>query len=476
MTDDDALARGPVRAHDTRDPRAPARLDDALDRLGLRTPLARDGLLAAVVLPVSGAMLWAFVVLLAEEDGVRLPPGAVALLAAAVSVQSLVLCVRRSRPVLCLATVVLVHLVILSLVPPDSSMQGLAPFIAAYTCGTLLPPHRLLRVLAAAAALIGVPGALVAGTLLDALAAPGAAPVSQPWSLVGNGILVGGLLIAALFSYAVPALVGAHVATRRRYADLTRLRAAEDVQRQRERAEGAIMAERARMARELHDIAAHHLSGMVVQLGAAELLIGRDDNAAREATAWVRSQGRETLDNLRLVVGALREPGEAADPSGGGGTLPGASGAPVPGAAALDRLVGAEQALGGSVALEREGEPYGLPPVADVTVYRVAQEALSNAREHAPNTPVRVLLHYRDSRIVLRVENETGDGRPAASGKPAGAPRGLGLLGMRERAQLVGAELAAGPTAEGGWRVRLDLPVGNETAPARTKAAGQEEA
>ncbi|MFC7743085.1 sensor histidine kinase [Nocardiopsis composta] len=285
------------------------RLDTALDRLGLRTPAARDRALAVLMVLVSSGMLWAFVRLLAEEDGIRLPPTATALLGALVYTQSLALCVRRSRPVLCLAVMALTHLGTVALLPPHVTAQSLAPFIAAYTCGTLLPPRRLLRCITAVVVLLGLSGAAVAGTLPGVLLDPEAAGVARHWTLQEHLLLVGGQLIVALAVYAGPALVGAHVATRRRYTGLVRLRAAEAVERQRERAAGAVMAERARMARELHDIAAHHLSGMVVQAGAAERLIGRDDPAAREATAWIRSQGRETLDSLRLVVGALRDPG-----------------------------------------------------------------------------------------------------------------------------------------------------------------------
>jgi len=463
MTETDPGARDPLQVPAPQGLRAVERLDTALDRLGLRTPAARDRALAVLMVLVSSGMLWAFVRLLAEEDGIRLPPTATALLGVLVYTQSLALCVRRSRPVLCLAVMALTHLGTVALLPPHVTAQSLAPFIAAYTCGTLLPPRRLLRCITAVVVLLGLSGAAVAGTLPGVLLDPEAAGVARHWTLQEHLLLVGGQLIVALAVYAGPALVGAHVATRRRYTGLVRLRAAEAVERQRERAAGAVMAERARMARELHDIAAHHLSGMVVQAGAAERLIGRDDPAAREATAWIRSQGRETLDSLRLVVGALRDPGEG--PAGDG---PPDSGAPVPGAAALDRLVRTERELGADVELVREGDPYDLPPIADVTVYRVAREALSNARDHAPGAPVRILLRYGASRVALRVDN--GPGRGRGGGPQSDAPRGMGLIGMAERAQLVGAELEAGPLPGGGWRVVLDLPVDRQASAAARPA------
>ena len=465
------------------------RPDEWLDRLGLRSDLARDGLLAVTVTLVSTALLWTVVGLMADMEGVRLTPAVVAAFTAVMCAQSLVLWVRRRAPVSCLVAVALAQVLIVAMLPAQASVQGLAPLIAAYTCGTLLSARALAWTLAGVVVGHGVVGGLVTGVLFDPASLSEYAPVTPPTGLQGTVVLYGGLLVSALVVYGSAAALGSSVATRRRYTDLVRVRAAEAVQRQRERAEGAVMAERARMARELHDIAAHHLSGMVVQAGAAERLIGRDDRAAREATAWVRAQGRQTLDSLRQVVGALREPG--GEPVGDGLAHtgdPGSRGAPVPGAAALDRLLRVERDLGATVDLVREGEAYDLPPVADVTVYRVAGEALSNAREHAPGAPVRVVLAYAEARVVLQVENGPGGGGDgggggggggrgdgdggagdgagagAAAGGPAHAPRGLGLLGMRERAQLVRAELAAGPTAGGGWRVRLDLPVDGDAA------------
>ncbi|WP_147453908.1 sensor histidine kinase [Nocardiopsis sp. Huas11] len=470
-------------------PRPPGRPQEWLQRLGVRSDLARDGLLAVAVALVSSVILWALVDPMAEVEGIRLSPAATSAFTAVMCAQSLLLWARRRYPVLCLAAVVLLQVVIVAMLPMYTTVQGLAPFVAAYTCGALLPTRRLVWTLAAVTVGHGVIGGLVTGMLVDPALVRQDAPTAVRPDSGEVTWLIGGLLLSALVVYVGFALLGAFVATRRRYVDLLRERAAEAVQRQRERAEGAIMAERARMARELHDIAAHHLSGMVVQAGAAERLIGRDDRAAREATAWVRAQGRETLDSLRMVVGALREPGE--EPASTGDALahtgdPGSRGAPVPGAAALDRLVGTERDLGAAVDLVREGEPYDLPPVADVTVYRVAREALSNAREHAPGAPVRVTLAYAGTRVVLEVDNGPRPDGGAASGADTGrgsdsaraslAPRGLGLLGMRERAQLVNAELAAGPTARGGWRIRLDLPVGREVTAGREHNSNKEDA
>jgi signal transduction histidine kinase len=131
----------------------------------------------------------------------------------------------------------------------------------------------------------------------------------------------------------------------------------------------------------------------------------------------------------------------------------------VPGLSVLDRLVQTARELGTPVDLVRDGEPRDLPPIADISFYRVTQEALSNVRDHAPGAPARVVLRYRDSEVSLEVVNEA---RPAPDRPRAG--RGFGLAGMRERAQLIGATFEAGPTPSGGWQVSLSLPLDRETS------------
>nr|WP_232531263.1 histidine kinase [Microlunatus antarcticus] len=208
------------------------------------------------------------------------------------------------------------------------------------------------------------------------------------------------------------------------------------------------------MARELHDVAAHHLTGLLVQASAAERLVGADPEAARRAVLEVRAQGRQALDNLRAVVGVLRQ-------HGGGTGAVGTAGAldldPVPGLAVLPGLIDAARGLGDPVRLEVVGTPVPLAPVADVTAYRVAQEALSNARQHAPQQEVVVTLTYTDDAVRLCVVSGSPD--PAATPVPdPGVRVGFGLAGMRERAALVGGVLEAGPVPGPAWRVALLLP------------------
>lgn len=441
-------------------------LNDRLNRLGVRGPFARDCLLAVLAALVSVALLLGMLVSLARAEGVTFSTGTVASLIVLLVAQSLALCVRRVNVLGCLVAVSLAQLAISTLVPSEVSFLSPPPLIAAYTCGVRLAIPRLLWIIGAVVTVQGV-------WIVYATAAQ-ANPAAQPWTapgtlaLVDESLMVGsGPIISLAVSYVVAALTGTYVAMRRRYTKLERLRARDAVRAQQERAESAIRAERSRMARELHDIAAHHLSGMVVQAAAAERLIGRDEDAAREATGWIRTQGKETLDGLRLVVGALREPGESAHATGASlrhEGEPGADGAPVPGLATIDRLLESERGFGTSIDFERTGQRYPLPPVADVTFYRVTQEALSNAREHAAGAEVRIALRYSASEVVLEVENQPGRDLALERADADDAPRGLGLVGMRERAQLIGAVLRAGRTTAGGWNVTLTLPVTREVS------------
>ncbi len=422
--------------------------DVLLNRWGLRGELSRDCALAAVLAVLSAGMVWLLLDLLDRAEGIVVPADTGVALGLTMVAQSLLVCVRRRFPTACLMGITALQVLALAVLPAEVGIQGLALFVAAYTCGTLLAPRRLVVVITAATLLHGLAGALVLGAL--------APDISMTTPLDGPLVTRLWLMVVGIPVFVAPALLGVHTATRRRYVDLLRVRADEEIRAQRERAEGAIRSERTRMARELHDIAAHHLSGMVVQAGAAERLVGRDDQAAREAMAWVRAQGRETLNSLRLVVGALRDPGDEVEGLRHHGE-PGARGAPVPGLAARDRLVEAERELGTGIELTREGEPFALPPVADVTAYRLVQESLSNVRDHAHGASVRLSLRYGLSRVCVEVENGAGGARTTDR-----EHRGLGLLGMRERAQMVGATLETGPTAAGGWRVRWEVPVERE--------------
>lgn len=405
------------------------RIDRVLTVVGLVGVFRRDCALAVVVaLGMLGVLGLTTIDPELALDGLAADDFAVAL--AAVAVQCLLLCLRRVAPTTTLVLVVLAQIAMTVLMPPGGAVHGPALLIAAYTCAIVLRFRRVVWLTTTALVV-----ELAVHAVVNALAEP------PPALHTYLSLLTAQILNLAL-SYYGGVLLGVHVATRRRYLELVQLRAHEAVATQQDRVRAAIGQERSRMARELHDLAAHHLSGMVVQAGVVEKLVDRDPERARATAAWVRQQGRRTLHDLRLVVGALREPGQDDDVSG-----------TVPGLAQLDQLVDIARDLGTPITVERHGSAE-LPPIADITVHRVAQEALSNARDHAPGAPVHVLVDIRDGEVVLEVVN----GPSVGGGKLAADSRGFGLMGMRERAQLVGATLHAGATPDGGWRVRLAVP------------------
>jgi signal transduction histidine kinase len=209
----------------------------------------------------------------------------------------------------------------------------------------------------------------------------------------------------------------------------------------------AIVAERARIARELHDVVAHCVSVMVIQAGAAEDLLDRDPAAAGQPLRAVQDAGQEAVAELGHMLGLLR--GAAAPDTR----------VPQPGVAQLPELVAQVRGAGLPVAYEIEGTPRDLPPGVDVALYRLAQEALTNVLKHARGARATVLLRYAEAEVALRVQD---DGR----GADTGPGPGHGLIGMRERVVLYGGTLAAGPRNGGGFAVDAVIPLGTRALPA----------
>jgi signal transduction histidine kinase len=202
----------------------------------------------------------------------------------------------------------------------------------------------------------------------------------------------------------------------------------------------AVAEERARIARELHDIVAHSVSIMVLQAGAVRTRLTADQNDEREALLAVERTGREALTEMRRLLGAMRADREAAEL------------APQPGLGHLSELVAKVRASGLPVELRVEGEPVTLPAGVDLSAYRIVQEGLTNALKHAGPAHAQVVLRYEDDGVEVEVAD---DGR---GGGTAGAA-GHGLVGMRERVKLFGGDFEAGPRNGGGFAVRARLPV-----------------
>lgn len=226
--------------------------------------------------------------------------------------------------------------------------------------------------------------------------------------------------------------------------DVRRAQANEHKALERERdahVQSALARERTELARELHDIAAHHMSGIAVMASAIERQIDGAPESAKEGAVAVREQSRLVLADLRRLVGLLREDDEV--------------GAAVYAIAAIKDLAArapAKTELKVHPGLEEELGA-GLGPLSQLVGYRMVQESLANAARHAPGAPCLVVIDDRDRlALSLRVSNEPSTSAAASPGS------GFGLLGMSERAELVGAVLHYGPTLEGGWEVSLRLP------------------
>jgi signal transduction histidine kinase len=207
----------------------------------------------------------------------------------------------------------------------------------------------------------------------------------------------------------------------------------------------AIVEERARIARELHDVVAHSISVMVVQARGGRRVLESEPADAREALAVIESTGQQALDEMRRLVGMLRSGDE---------TLPLA---PQPSLSELGTLVEQVRAAGLPVELAVEGEPRDLPPGIDLSAFRIVQEALTNALTHAGPARARVVLRYLADDLELEISDD-GPGNGGASGS------GYGLVGMRERVSVYGGELQAGRHPEGGYTLRVRLPLGSARA------------
>jgi len=217
------------------------------------------------------------------------------------------------------------------------------------------------------------------------------------------------------------------------------------------RAQIAVAAERARIARELHDVVAHNVSVMVVQADGAAFALESSPARAREALTAISRTGRQALAEMRSLLGVLRSADEQD-----------AELAPQPGVEQLAGLLEQTRAAGLPVSFAIEGVPRPLPPGSALAAYRVVQESLTNARKHGgPTVSAAVTLRFCEDQLVIKV---TDDGR-ARSVPVDGDGLGHGLIGMRERVDVHGGTVTAGPRPGGGWRVTATLPLSAAAAP-----------
>jgi len=251
-----------------------------------------------------------------------------------------------------------------------------------------------------------------------------------------------GSIISNAVVFGTAWLLGDNVQTRRAYVASLRERAETAEQTRAAEAQRAVAEERNRIARELHDVVAHSMSVMVVQAGAARRIVDRDPDQATEAIGAIEATGRQALTEMRRLLGVLRDDGAAAM-------------APQPSLGGLEDLVDEVREAGLTVSIEVEGEARPLPAGIDLSAYRIVQEALTNALKHGgPETQVRIVIAYGDDEVSVEVLD---DGRGAAAPLVDGG--GHGLIGMRERAEVCGGHLTAGPRPGGGYAVRARLPL-----------------
>ncbi|MFD5227902.1 sensor histidine kinase [Streptomyces qaidamensis] len=250
--------------------------------------------------------------------------------------------------------------------------------------------------------------------------------------------------IGPFFWLMLPLAAGNMTRLRRAYLQAVQARAEHAERTREEEARLRVTEERMRIARELHDVVAHHMALANAQAGtAAHLALTRPEQTQKilnDLTGTTSSALRE----LKAALGLLRRDGE----------VPGSvSLEPSPGLSRLPELVSACESAGLKVTVDTEGEPQPLSPGVDLTAYRIVQEALTNVTKHATAEAARVLLTYTGSRLLITVSND-GPSKPEAA-----RGRGFGVMGMRERALSIGGELCAGPRPQGGFEVTTALPL-----------------
>jgi signal transduction histidine kinase len=267
------------------------------------------------------------------------------------------------------------------------------------------------------------------------------------WSYLGGPDVLGKWAVEAVL-FAGPALLawvlGDSMRYRRAYYASLEDRAAR-LERERDaQARVAAVAERARIARELHDVIAHNVSVMVVQADGASYTLATDPGRAKEALAAISATGRQALAEMRRMLGVLRREEDG----------PAELRAPQPGIGELGELLDQARRAGLPVSFTVEGVPQPLPGGAALAAYRIVQESLTNTRKHAgPVASASVVVRYTSSALVLAIS----DDGPGVAAAPDGG--GHGLTGMRERVAMYGGSVAAGPRPGGGFEVVATLPL-----------------
>lgn len=335
-----------------------------------------------------------------------------------------VLVLRRRAPIVTFAVSGVFVIGLFAIDPAAGAVAVIAPAVALYTLALSRDRFHLVVAVAASAAAV---------VLVDLFLTGGH----------GATLTQTGAHVALV---AIPVLAAEALRNRRAYVQilLERLEAAE--REREEEVERRAQQERLRIARDLHDVVAHTLTTINVQAGVAAHLLDHDPGPARKALATIETESHEALEELRTILGVLREQG-----NGNAAPLE-----PAPGLVDLDALFDHARATGLDVDFEVEGErTTQVPEAVQLAAFRIVQESLTNARRHAPGAATRVTLAYRPDRLQLAIENDvskTGNG----NGRP-----GVGILGMRERSTALGGTLEARRSGER-FRLVAELPFRRE--------------
>ena len=403
-----------------------------------RAPTARqqrDDVLVGLL--VAGATVGSLLLVLSIQDVEGAAPTGEAV--AWCLAVALPLCVRRRWPTAVLLTCSALFIGLQARMVPESTVTSIVLFLALYTAGAWGGDRRL------ATAARGVVVVVMFCWLVYALS-------STAWAehLAGDGDGDGPLpdrtaAAAYSFAYNVVFFAAAWVFGDRAWRqERQRLELAErnaELRRERdENARRAVVEERVRIARELHDVVAHHVSVMGVQAGAARMVLDDDPDRSKETLVAVEAQARTAMTEMRRLLGVLRaEDGEEPRPTG-----------PQPGLAALPEIVDQAAAAGLDARWTEVGEPRPVPASVGVTLYRVTQEAVTNTLRHAGARRIDVRLRHLGEAVEVEIIDD---------GRSAGGAAGLGQRGMRERVALHDGDLEMGPRPGGGYRVRARVPL-----------------
>ncbi len=451
-------------------------------RLGPGQWFALDYIVGAVVGVILFAAIRRSVTRVAAFPGgvvrYQVPPLTLPLAMFLVMVAAVAVALRRRRPVLMLGVLLAGSLLVTTLTGP-----------AGGTLTYFLPVAYVLYLVAATyerrQAAVRVIAAVLATLVADAVLL----------ELTGRGGSARGGLVSIGLCVIIAWSAGYTVRQRRRYA----------VQLQDEAASKAVAEERLRIARELHDVVAHSMSVIAVQAGYGQYVIDTQPTDARNALGAIQATSREALEEMRRMLGALRQADQQEAAPRAAGSAP-ASGRraedsevapllpaplfPAPGLADLDRLLARTASAGVQVEVTRRGQPRDLPASIDLSAYRIVQEALTNVVKHARTSSCQVLIGYGRDELILEVTDNgaglpelagagtshhamtaTGGSRPGPAatavdprsrpGWTDGIPGGHGIIGMRERVTLLGGEFNAGPRPGYGFQVSARIPLGS---------------